>query len=149
MDRNQLHNLIEKTLIAINLHSPEAVNLLMGTAAQESHLGHYIRQINGPAVGVFQMEPLTFDDHVKWLDYKPELKESIKKFAGIDKFKVTYLEWNLALSIAMARVHYLRRPEALPHTISGMAGYWKRWYNTYLGRGTELEFINNYNKFVL
>lgn len=151
LNKSQLRNLVEKTLIAIDLHSKDAVNLVLGTIAQESGGGEYLRQLyNGPAVGICQMEPATFDDHVEnYLKYKPQLKEKIKKFTGINKFKVTYLEWNLAFSIAMCRVHYRRRPEPLPTTLQGYASYWKNYYNTYLGKGTEREFIYNYKKYVL
>jgi hypothetical protein len=151
IDKKQLKDLVTKTLIAINLHSEDAVNLVLGTIAQESAGGKYLRQLgSGPAVGICQMEPFTFNNHIKnYLAHKPDLKEKIKWFTGIDQFKVTYLEWNLALSIAMCRVHYLRRPEPLPSTIEGYAKYWKKWYNTYLGAGTETEFINNYKKYLL
>lgn len=58
MDKRQLRNLIRRVLIGIGGYSEEAENLLMGTAAQESALGEYIRQLgNGPALGIFQMEP--------------------------------------------------------------------------------------------
>jgi hypothetical protein len=38
----------------------------------------------------------------------------------------------------MCRVHYLRVKEALPteNDAAGMASYWKRYYNTVLGKGT-------------
>jgi hypothetical protein len=60
-DTTQFYQLIKTVLINFDpfLASLNAIQLLMGTAAQESHLGTYLKQINGPALGVFQMEPNT------------------------------------------------------------------------------------------
>ena len=62
----QFRNLIiEPTLEAIGMNSTSAVELLLGTMATESWAGTYIKQIkNGPALGVYQMEPATHDDIV-------------------------------------------------------------------------------------
>jgi hypothetical protein len=150
--KKQLKELIEKTLTAIGLHSDSAVNLLLGTCAQESGFGKYLRQLKGgPALGIFQMEPNTFNDHVEnYLKYKPELENKIKKFCGITHMKPMYLEWNIAFAICMSRIHYLRVRKGLPepNDIEELAGYWKKYYNTYLGAGTVEEFIKNYNKYV-
>lgn len=40
-------------------YSESAVNLLLMTAAHESRGGTYLKQINGPALGVYQMDQLT------------------------------------------------------------------------------------------
>src|SRR5258706_9966058 len=60
---SQLRDIIIKpALIAIGLNSEAAINLLLGTAAQESNMGTYVKQTTGPALGLFQCEPLTYDD---------------------------------------------------------------------------------------
>jgi hypothetical protein len=43
---------------------------------------------------------------------------------------------------AMARLRYRRAPGRLPAAgdVAGMAAYWKRHYNTPLGRGVPAEF---------
>jgi hypothetical protein len=149
IDKTQLRELIEETLKDIGLYSTDAVNLVQGTIAQESAGGKYIRQIKGPALGICQMEPFTFSDHFNWLSkHKWGLFNRIIEACGTD-MREEDLRYNLKLSIAMCRVHYRRRPEPLPNSIDGYAAYWKRWYNTYLGAGTEKEFINNYKKYVL
>jgi hypothetical protein len=54
----QLRSLIEETLRALEPEVPysePAVELLMMTAAAESALGRYIKQIGGPARGIFQI----------------------------------------------------------------------------------------------
>ena len=149
MNKNQLRNLIERTLKEVDgFYSEEAVNLLMGTSAQESHLGEYIRQIKGPALGIFQMEPATFRDILDWLRPQIKLYSRIFKAANISSIRPEILEYNLKAAILLTRIHYLRKPGKLPDTIEGMAWYWKQWYNTPLGAGTEAEFIANYKRFV-
>lgn len=150
MNKDQLRSLITETLNEIGLLSNPAVELLMGTAAQESRLGEYIEQINGPALGIMQMEPATFWDHVKWLDRnKPDLSFEIQDACNVMILQQDSLRFNLKFSIAMARVHYLRRPEPIPADLTGQAEYWKKIYNTYLGAGTVDEYIKHYRELVL
>nr|DAR07359.1 MAG TPA: lysozyme [Caudoviricetes sp.] len=150
MEKKKLKELITSVLKELNLYSGDAVNLLMGTAAQESHLGKYRKQLGGgPALGIFQMEPATFNDIVNnYLRYKPELASRIERVARISRFKAEDIENNDLLAICMARVHYLRVKEAIPSDLEGWARYWKRYYNTPLGKGTEEEFIANYKRLV-
>ena len=151
MDKKQPRDLIHRVLIDLDLYSEAAENLLMGTAAQESGLGEYIRQLgNGPALGIFQMEPATFKDIVQnCLQYKPELAKLVMSVSGVNALRSEYLEYNLALSICMCRIHYLRVSEKMPDNLTGWAKYWKEYYNTRLGKGIEEEFIRNFKKYVL
>lgn len=124
------------------LHSPAAVELLLGTCAQESRFGHYRRQLaGGPAVGVFQMEPATF----LWLrgKYSARFPELVGREAH-------EMEWDDRLATIMARLRYLVVREPIPPAddVYGLAHYWKLYYNTRLGRGTEPEFVSNYQRFV-
>lgn len=151
-DRRQFRELIEDVLTGLGLHSPAAVNLLLGTAAQESRFGTYLRQMGkGPALGVFQMEPATERDiWDNYLRYQPALVEKIKGFTG-ESGPGPHLRWNLAYQIAMARVHYLRKKPPMPpgDDLAGLAAYWKQHYNTRLGKGTVDEFTAHYRLFVL
>jgi hypothetical protein len=149
MNKQQARELITETLNEIELNSVEAVNLLMGTMAQESHMGEYIRQLGGgPALGVFQMEPATYES--LWrntLDYKPKLKDKILKLSVTGE--VSELRWNLKLAIAMCRVRYLIAKGAIPFGLQAQAEYWKKNYNGgALGKGTVEEYIENYKRFV-
>ena len=151
MDKNQLRDLIIRILSEIGLLTPGSVDLLLGTAAQESAMGRYIRQLNnGPALGIFQMEPDTFNDIMQnFLRYKLHLRARVENCSNVRILKASDLETNLALQICFARLHYYRFSEPIPLTVEGMAAYWKKYYNTPLGRGTESEFITNYKKYVL
>lgn len=152
--KGQFRSLIERVLRKIDMHSESAVNLLLGTAAQESQFGTYLRQLNGgPAVGVFQMEPGTLLDI--WQNYlagRMDLFNMVLDFIGSGALPddADELESNLAYAIVMARLHYRRVPERLPDAddIEGLARYWKKYYNTPKGAGTEAEFVRNYKKYI-
>ena len=125
--------------------SASAMNLLLGTAIQESRLT-YLKQIgSGPALGIYQMEPSTHDDiWENFLAYRDDLSSLIEKSFRIRNSEA--LVWDMGYATAMARVHYYRVPEALPDEgdVSKLATYWKRHYNTSEGRGTPLEFMEKY-----
>ena len=142
-DKNQFRDLIEHVLGDYpDLVSESAVQLLLGTAAQESGFGTYLRQLGGgPAIGVFQMEPKTF----LWLreHYRHKYPEIAERLHG-------ELEWDIRLGILMARLRYRIVPTPLPpaHHLGALAAYWKESYNTVHGAGTVEQFIANYRKFV-
>lgn len=150
IEAEQLRRLvIRPVLLYLDMHSRAAENLLIGTAAQESHLGTYIEQLGGgPARGIYQMEPATRQDNESYLTRRPALRTKVEHFK-IPAFG-PQLYGNLYYATALARIHYWRKPEPLPNAddLEGMARYWKQHYNTVFGRGTESEFFFNYNKFV-
>lgn len=143
-----LEYVINPTLDMLGLNSPVAARLLLGTCAQESHMGTYIKQIKGPALGIYQMEPATHADiKQNFLTYKPELLAKINRLGdGAD----TSLIYNLAYATALCRIHYFRVKAPLPdgNDLNGLAYYWKKYYNTPQGKGTEQEFIENYRRYV-
>lgn len=152
-DPDQFSQLVHDTLINLgpSTYSLAAVQLLLGTAAQESRFGTYLKQIRGPALGVFQMEPDTEQDiWIHFLAYRPHMKEMMIKITGVKRPDPDHLRGNLLYQIAMARLHYYRVPWPLPleNDVPGMAAYWKKYYNTLLGRGTEAEFIENYHRYI-
>lgn len=124
-----------------SLCTAAAINLLLGTAAQESHFGTYLKQIKGPAMGAFQMEPATFE----WLKGR-----YAKTFPMFKDCEAEDMEWDLMLAIVFARLRYRVVPEALPAAddLPALASYWKKYYNTEAGAGTVDEFIVNYTRFV-
>lgn len=159
MNAKQLKNLIEMILKMIGKYSEEAVDLLMLTAAQESHCGKYIRQIGtGPARGIFQMEPDTLSDlYANFLSYKKPLLEIINEFRTSQSIHID-LEGNLPFQIVAARFQYFRQKGAIPKSenfnddfeyVEALAKYWKRHWNTELGAGTVEEAVQNYYRFVV
>lgn len=145
LDHKQFQNdILVPALKGAGLWQLNAERLVFGTALIESGL-RAVRQYNGgPALGLCQMEPATYHDHWEWLGSRPALAERIVSAAGMWAHHAQPEEmiWNMAYSVLMCRVHYLRRPEPLPHAddIGGLAEYWKRWYNTPLGKGSPQKF---------
>mgnify|MGYP001565764624 CR=1 FL=1 len=132
-------------------HSIVAEELLMLTAAQESHLGTYLKQKGGPALGVYQMEPATHVDlYRNFIQLRPSLAEKLRLM--VPSFPVVgseILVGNLYYATAIARVHYFRVAEPLPslHT-EALAKYWKKHWNTELGKGTVNEALANYARYI-
>lgn len=155
INKDQLVELVIKpSILSIdkNALSDSAINLILGTCAQESRFGTYIAQIKGPALGIYQMEPNTYYDIIdNYLNHREFTKRRIFSFCGYETEPSHHmLICNLRLSTIFCRIHYLRVPEKIPdaNDIEGLASYWKRYYNTYKGRGTEEEFIDNFKRYV-
>lgn len=128
----------------LGLFSMAAVDLLMGTCAQESHLGEYRKQIGGgPALGIMQIEPRTFVDIQRRRGHK---------YPYLLQYVAEDLESNDELSILVALLKYLDTPEPLPRIgdVTAQARYWFKYYNGG-GKGHEdriQQYIDNYIKYV-
>ena len=146
---NQLRDFVQRTLRGLETatgipYSEHAVELLLMTAAHESHLGTYIRQTEGPALGIYQMEPATeADTHENWIKHRKELADYMKMFARGS------LEWDLKYSTIMARIYYYRQPEPLPTDTRGLAEYAKQHWNTDLGKATVEDYLEDYHRYAL
>jgi len=154
MDIQPLRFLIRTTLTPLGLYSTNAEELLCATCAQESLLGVYRQQVNGPALGIFQMEPEDFNDIWKnYLAYHAALANQISAIGGMAPGLVvpaSLLINNDPLAIAMARVHYERAPGALPDAadLAGLWSYYKQHYNTPEGAAKQADFYRNYHTLV-
>lgn len=139
-DPKVLRKLIEKTLKRFDgLYSPEAVELLMGTCAQESALGQYRHQINGPAHGIFQIERATFE----WLKQKYK-----RRYPEIEAYGFEQLIDSDVMSIVMARLKYFSCPGAIPKDLEGQSKYYKKFYNSPLGAATTTQYVSNYKRYI-
>ena len=148
---DQLRIHIRSTLQMIELWSPAAEELLLGTSAQESHLGFYRRQIEGPARGIYQMEPVTEQDiWTNYLTYHPDLIDALHSLCGVSGPDPLALEYNLAYQTIMARLHYRRvkNPLPPPDDLAAQADYWDRFYNCNPVKGFPHEFIANYRRLI-
>ncbi len=136
------------------LDSEAAVRLLLMTAGHESTMRGETRlhQVNGPAVGIYQMEPATADDLLGWVNVQPnELDERLRELLCWgpivnQPLDINQMHGNLYYATAMARLLYWRRPEPLPDKddIPGLASYAKQWWNTPLGKATVADYITAY-----
>ena len=158
IDASQMREVITDTLNALGSKyaDPKAIELVYNTGLVESKYV-YIKQIKGPAVGHFQIEPWvgvsTCNDYLKF-------RESLMKKVA----EVCYLDWsyfinpneddwrkilmtNLTAQIIFCRLHYWRVPKSLPRTLEEQATYWKRYYNTAKGAGTPQHFAEIVSKY--
>jgi hypothetical protein len=140
---NQLRDLITRVLKEIpHGYSDDAVELLMMIAAHESKLGTYLKQVDGPALGIFQMEPATHDDvfdngdscihNASLLGYDLECSEM--------------LEYDLRYQILMARQRLFMKSESLPcsRDVWAMADYCKKHWNTVHGKAKASDYYTAY-----
>tara|TARA_R100001463_G_scaffold103514_2_gene157865 strand:+ start:1816 stop:2277 length:462 start_codon:yes stop_codon:yes gene_type:complete len=121
----------------------DAYNLVFETGMAES--GYRALEGYGegnPAVGFFQCEPDTIRDvWDNFIIYRKPLIEAVYKLGFIEEKKEFSVFSNIAVSVAFCRIHYRRMPGAIPKTMAGRAKYWKKFYNSELGRGTEEHYL--------
>jgi hypothetical protein len=143
------HAVVRPVLQRLELWRPAAENLVVGTALHESHL-KYVKQIGGPAFGLFQMEgPTHADLYRSFLNAHQDLKRKIVQLATFFSAEFpdpSEMIFNLAYATAMCRVHYLRVKEGLPPADRAdlLAAYWKTYYNTRLGKGTVAQALPHF-----
>lgn len=143
--------IIRPTLQALQLYTPVAEELLVATAAHESLGGTYLKQVTGPALGLYQMEPATHDDI--WAKFLPSHYDISYKLMNICKMSTKpiaeMMVYNLFYATCMARVFYLRCPQALPQDsdVGSLWEYYKKWWNTEKGKAEKDDFVKAYAKF--
>ncbi|HMX99609.1 MAG TPA: hypothetical protein PKL69_09125 [Agitococcus sp.] len=153
IDNKQLRELIIKpSLDLLQMYSAEAEELLVFTCACESLGGTYLKQIKGPALGIYQMEPATYTDI--WQNYIKNHGMVVNlltlNFACHNMPLPERMIYDLRFATAMARLHYRRRKEPLPKAtdIDGIWEYYKKFYNTHLGKAEKESSIKHYQKYI-
>lgn len=121
---------IYPALYDIQMQSEEAIHLLIVTATLESDLGFYLKQTNGPALGIYQMEPQTHDcvwDNVL-ADNTSKLTRMIKSNNGISS--PNRMIYDLKYATCMARMQYSRYKAAIPgiQDYEGIINYYLRYW---------------------
>jgi hypothetical protein len=117
-----------------------AAALLMATAAQESHLGQYLHQVGGPALGVFQIEPPTLANVLRTLPVGLMHLISI----GLGTSPQEQIIRDLGYAAVVARWNYWIQPQKLPSSTTA-AALWPAYRDMWC-RGcaaTEDEFLAN------
>lgn len=76
-----------------------------------------------------------------------EANEKLKRELGLDLAAVTNEDLDKPLvSMAMARVYFEAIGTPVPADVEGQAAWWKRHYNTRLGKGTTAQFLRSSRK---
>ena len=137
MDMNEVKQIIESALKPYpELYSPAAIELLLGTAASESDMGEITKQVGGQALSIFQIERDTFQD----------LQARFGKQYGFNKKIFTDVRYDHKLAALVARLKYRSIKSPLPKAgdTVGQAKYWKKYYNTEMGKGTIKGYLAKY-----
>jgi len=132
-------NVVRPVLDHLDMGGIHAERLVVGTALVESGL-KYLKQIGGPALGVYQIEPATRADIARYLHRRQDLHNLVEYFMT-SQSQDQQLITNLAFATCMCRIKYWMSPDKMPDTLEGFATTWKKIYNTPLGAGTEKKFI--------
>lgn len=131
--------------------SDGAVQMVMGTAAHESHFADFAQLGGGPALGLWQIEPEDADDiHKNFLVYHPDLSRRVADLVASWPSIEQQLASNIAYGAVICRLTYWRHPNPLPAPgdLTGQASLWKVAYNTALGAGSPAEFIADYRTYI-
>lgn len=126
----------------------KAVNLLMETAGQETLLGKLDDLSEFAGMGLTQFDKIPF------YDVKDRCRESDKQKVldcfGIDINIVewTDLRYNPLLCFIFTRLKYKKIEEPIPLTLEERGKYWKKYYNSELGKGTAKEYVYNNIKLI-
>jgi hypothetical protein len=128
--------------------------LVMGTAAHESDGFRYLKQAGGgPALGLWQMEPATYDDlHANYLAYKRDRAVKLQGLVADWPVGAAALPTNLAYGAALCHLQYLRYRKGyvlpMPGDVQAIAAVWKQVWNTHRGKGTVGKFVDDWRLWI-
>lgn len=146
--------IIVPALRDLGMLSAAAVNLLLGTCAQESHFCEIglVQRGGGPALGPYQMEPPTFHD--TWDRAPATVRPIVLRFVPDNglvngrpdpRLMVT----DLRFATMIARIKYRLAPPALPAADDqdGLWAYYKKWWNSTAGAATRDQWDANWSRY--
>lgn len=100
--------------------------------------------------GIFQIEREgAYDEVMRRLDSEADVggnvrryNEQLKDSYGIDLTQMSYEDLEQPIiGAAFARAYLLTVPESIPSDLQEQGEYWKKYYNTVLGKGTPARFV--------
>ena len=116
--------------------------MLIETAIAETYGGQYKDPSHYAGMGLTQIDQLPFKDIQDRCNIAD--KNKIFKAFGININKVEWVELrhNPFLALLFTRLYYKKIPDTIPGSVKARASYWKKFYNTDAGKGTEEHFIS-------
>ena len=139
----QLKSLVKRTLKRIpNGHNKRSEVITLMIAAHESHLGYFLKQEEGPALGLAQIEPITHDDTWTHGDSCAANAKLLRIERDVDR-----LEYDLVYQIFITRQRLFMKPDPLPESLWDLARYCKKHWNTTHGKATVENYYYAYTKF--
>ena len=143
---SEIKSIAEETLYTLDMYSDDALSLIMRTGWAESGYRALKGATSGnPALGFWQVEPFTARDTLdNYVKFRPAIKEKLL-YLGLNESNLEFcLLSNIALQVAFCRLKYRRDSKPIPSwdDVDAQAKYWKRVYNSELGKGTVTHFLN-------
>lgn len=150
---DHLKQLYRLSLMPIHRWTKSAEKALLMIAAHESHMGKYLEQNGGPALGIHGVEPRTMrDNYTNYLDRRSSLAQQIIDIAGVSGPCEKALRDNPLYNTIHARLWLWRSSkEKLPEAdkLTAIAIYLANNYNSKLGKATPKKYLNDYYRYVL
>ena len=138
-----IEEIVEEVLYRLGCYSDDALVLVLRTGQAESGYKTLRQYGDGPALSFWQVEPATARDCIdNYLKFRKDRYDALKSLGFIEDQLEYSLLSNIAVGAAFCRIKYLRDSKPLPSwdDIDAQAQYWKRVYNTELGKGTIQHF---------
>ena len=142
--KEDIKKIINWSLNNLDMNSEDVSVLVFRTGMAESGYRHLSQMGSGPAVGFFQVEPATIDD--TWNNYavyRNPIMDILKNMGFDPDDSRMRVMSSIALQAAFCRLKYRRDRLAIPPAddLYAQAAYWKRVYNTVLGKGSVEHFV--------
>lgn len=139
------------TLEGLQIRDVNLRELLVFTCAVESSGGTYVKQINGPALGIYQIQPNTFSE--LWHNYiirQPDVVNLLSMNLHINRFPDPFdLITDLKLATATCVLYYKWKKVHVNSTEDEeLWNVYKQYYNTELGKAEKEPSIKLYRKFI-
>ena len=142
--KDEIKDIIAFVLHYLDMDSEDARALVYRTGMAETGYRKLRQMGGGPALGFWQCEPATIVDTVdNYINFRPKLKIKLYALGYDDSNMEDRFMSNIALQVAFCRLKYRRDSKPIPSkdNIEAQAEYWKRVYNTKLGKGTTEHFL--------
>lgn len=151
-DVNQFRqNIVLPVLHDLQMYTKELSELIVFTCAVESAGGTYVKQLNGPAVGIYQIEPNSYTDlWVNFIIRQPFIVNLLTLNFAVHRMPpADALITDLRLATAMCALFYKRHKVIIPSTeVEELWELYKKYYNTELGKAEHDASLKAYAKFV-
>jgi len=148
INKQQIYDAVDKVVECLG-GGDAAKKLLLETAAAETGMGEAIDKSWFVGIGLMQFDEIGFKD-VQQRTSRAK-KDLVLNCFGIDIDRVVHtdLRWSPLLSVIFARLKYQLVPSAIPDEQYARAAYWKKWYNSSLGKGTPEHYMRSAAKYGL
>lgn len=150
VDKFTGRKIAEQAISQVAMGNKNVERFLIEIANIESKFGRDKNTFKGASKGIFQIDPIAFEEVQRRLKETNEkdggttraYNEKLKQDLNLDLSELTYEDLDKPLvGAAFARAYLLGFAEAIPETVLGRAKYWKKYYNTDAGKGTDEKYL--------